>query len=252
MHRRIACFAVGITAAAASATILHFDSEIAPGALFANYGDRVSTSPDLFGHAYGMGNGWTPNIEMEYRPLDPATRLPIPEASAGVWGGGYGDLDHVAWAGLGPAAMLEIEFLPHPGYAVVVNAFDAAGFVADQPDQPIYFADADNNIVADLSALIHGQPTHDHFQPALTFYGRIKLQIGNTWNVGVDNIDMDQVLVLPADINHDCKIDLSDLGTVLSNYGKENPTAFDGDFNGDGEIDLSDLGVILAAFGSSC
>lgn len=250
MKRSMAALSTVALSAAAYGTILHFDSEIAPGALFADYGDRVSKSPDDVGHTYGMGNGWTPHIEMDSRPLDPATRVPIAVTSGGVWGGGYGDLSVVAWAGLGPAAMLELEFLPHPGYAVVINSFDAAGFVADQIDQPVYFADASNTIIADLSGLIRGGSNHEHYTPGLTHYGRVKLQIGNTWNVGVDNINIDEVLVLTADINHDCRVDLSDLGTVLSNYGRTDATAFDGDFDGDGDVDLSDLGVVLAAYGT--
>ncbi len=241
-----------LLSASAIASVLHFDSEVAPGTLFGSYGDRVATSPDAFGHTYGVGNAWTPNIEMEYHMLDPSTRLAVPGTAPGVWGGGYGDLDHVAWAGSGPVAMLELEFLPHPGYAVIVNAFDAAGFVVDQPNQPIYFADADNVIVADLSSLIHGQATHDHFEPALMHYGPLRLQIGNNWNVGVDHIDFDQVLVLPGDINHDCVVDLIDLATLLVNFGADNPTAFDGDFNVDGEVDLTDLSVLLSAFGTGC
>ena len=58
--------------------------------------------------------------------------------------------------------------------------------------------------------------------------------------------------MLTGDINFDCHVDLSDLGTVLSNFGRTDATPFDGDFDGDGDVDLSDLGVILSAFGTSC
>ncbi len=251
MKRRLGALAILLATGTVSATILHFDSEPAPGVLFSDYGDRVSMSPDASGHTYGMGLGWTPHVEMEYRPLDPATRLAVPLAAPGVWGGGYGDLDHVAWSGLGPVGMLEVEFRPHPGYAVVVHSFDAAGFAFDQTNQPIYFADATNTIVADLTANILGPPTHSTFA-GITHYGMLKLQIGNTWNVGVDNISITEILVLPGDMNHDCVVNLADLGVVLANFGRSDPTAFDGDLDGDGDVDIGDLGVILSAFGSSC
>lgn len=56
-----------------------------------------------------------------------------------------------------------------------------------------------------------------------------------------------------ADPNHDGRVDLSDLGAVLSGYGLSSGATFaDGDIDGDGDVDLSDLGHVLAGFGQMC
>lgn len=55
----------------------------------------------------------------------------------------------------------------------------------------------------------------------------------------------------PADLNGDGVVNLSDLGTVLSNFGSTGP-GLAGDFDADNDVDLSDLGVILSAYGVPC
>lgn len=56
-----------------------------------------------------------------------------------------------------------------------------------------------------------------------------------------------------GDANADGKIDLSDLGLVLSHYGVgHGALREEGDMDRDGDVDLSDLGIVLAAFGGAC
>lgn len=53
-----------------------------------------------------------------------------------------------------------------------------------------------------------------------------------------------------ADLNGDQTVSLSDLGTLLSEFGcAANCTA---DLDHDGDVDLSDLGIMLARFGAAC
>ncbi len=56
----------------------------------------------------------------------------------------------------------------------------------------------------------------------------------------------------PGDLNGDLTVDLSDLATLLANFGSGSATPADGDIDGDGDVDLSDLATLLANFGVSC
>lgn len=59
--------------------------------------------------------------------------------------------------------------------------------------------------------------------------------------------------VCPGDVNGDNVVDLTDLATLLGNYGTgSGGTYSQGDLNGDGAIDLSDLSLLLSAFGTTC
>jgi hypothetical protein len=53
----------------------------------------------------------------------------------------------------------------------------------------------------------------------------------------------------PGDLNHDGRVDLSDLGTLLAHYGMVGVSYEDGDINHDGQVNLSDLGILLAHYG---
>lgn len=58
-----------------------------------------------------------------------------------------------------------------------------------------------------------------------------------------------------ADTNHDCRVDLADLGAVLANFGAMHVASVspaDGDLNFDGVTDLADLAGVLSAFGADC
>lgn len=58
---------------------------------------------------------------------------------------------------------------------------------------------------------------------------------------------------IDGDVNGDGCVDLSDLGTLLSNFGLSGGLEFeDGDLNGDDKVDLSDLGIVLANYLSGC
>lgn len=57
----------------------------------------------------------------------------------------------------------------------------------------------------------------------------------------------------PGDITGDNHVDLTDLATMLANYGKTgNATFAEGDLNGDHNVDLTDLAALLALYGTNC
>ena len=57
----------------------------------------------------------------------------------------------------------------------------------------------------------------------------------------------------PGDLDGDGDVDLSDLATILTNFGVAGGAQpEDGDMDNDGDVDLSDLAAFLNAFGASC
>jgi beta-glucanase (GH16 family) len=68
------------------------------------------------------------------------------------------------------------------------------------------------------------------------------------------NINGFSLCALPAaDTNGDGSVDITDLGTLLANFGTTSgATLSDGDVNGDGAVSITDLGTLLAEFGMTC
>jgi hypothetical protein len=57
----------------------------------------------------------------------------------------------------------------------------------------------------------------------------------------------------PGDLDGDLDVDLSDLATLLPNYGMTSGATYaDGDIDGDGDVDLSDLAALLGVYGTTC
>ena len=54
------------------------------------------------------------------------------------------------------------------------------------------------------------------------------------------------------DLNDDCLVDLSDLSTLLANFGQTGANAEPGDTDNDQDVDLTDLSTLLSAFGRDC
>lgn len=56
-----------------------------------------------------------------------------------------------------------------------------------------------------------------------------------------------------ADLDGNGAVDVSDLGTLLANFGIPSGATFEqGDVNGDGAVNVSDLGALLGEFGAVC
>ncbi|MFN0136650.1 MAG: lectin-like protein [Phycisphaerae bacterium] len=59
--------------------------------------------------------------------------------------------------------------------------------------------------------------------------------------------------ICPGDVDGDNDVDLTDLATLLSNFGvPSGATREQGDLDGDGDVDLTDLATLLANFGLTC
>jgi predicted outer membrane repeat protein len=67
---------------------------------------------------------------------------------------------------------------------------------------------------------------------------------------GID-IGADQGALFPGDSNFDGTVNLTDLLTVLNNYGQSGKGWTDGDFNFDGTVNLTDLLALLNNYGQS-
>jgi hypothetical protein len=197
----LAVLAATLPAGAAHATVLTFDGLELPdfGDIPGAYGDNVTALCDGVG-CYGMGNGFTPNITVEYRTLalgSLGTGGGTQFSHLDFWSTDYGDLTDVAYP-VNPVSVGEISLVPEPGWAVRLNSFDLAGwFHTDRPDQPLLILDGGYNELMTLSPFdVEGNfvaPQHSSVVLDLTHAGTVRIQFADNWNVGIDNVDFDQV-----------------------------------------------------------
>jgi hypothetical protein len=187
-------------APSAKGTILTFDVVPIPSILYDQYGDSANADSMYWGYQR-MGNGWTPDIFIDYRTAllsNDSTTC----ACLATWGGGYGDLGNIAYPVTSSGAYGEVSLVPLPGVQVRVNAFDLASYSGDQPLQPVLVVDASGNVLWDAgSPTIHkcvpgSDPciaTHEHFTPNVQSGGILRIRFGNNWNIAIDNVDFDQI-----------------------------------------------------------
>ena len=73
------------------------------------------------------------------------------------------------------------------------------------------------------------------------------------WGALWGNPDLGMAGLCPGDLDGDGEVDLSDLATLLANYGATSGAAYNqGDLDGDGDVDLADLAALLAVYGVAC
>lgn len=158
-----------------------------------NYGDRVISTSDSYGQ-YLEGNGFTPNINVSYNTVGGNQYLE-------AWNYDYGDLVNVAYADY-DGGTAEIKFVADPGYTVIINSFDMAGYpTLDKTATLIEIVDGVGTTVWNPSSLfIEGSSGHSSFSPAVTG-SSLTIRWGDDWNIGIDNINFDQTAApvpLPA------------------------------------------------------
>lgn len=192
-----------LLATSAQATILTFDLDPSVpnyGDIPGSYGDNVNAASDAVG-SYLMGNGYTPNVTTDYRTWQISTDT-VAYNNLDFWAGGYGDLTNVAYSVTNSDHFAEITFVPEPGWAIRLNSFDMAGYnFADHSNSQVRILDGTSNtILVDYSpvTILGTGRTHSTFTPDLTHAGPLSIRFGyNDWNVGIDNINFDQVAVVP-------------------------------------------------------
>ncbi len=157
-----------------------------------NYGDNVGASPNSFG-SYGQGNGFTPNITVNYFTRNITTGV-VSNDHLDFWTTDYGDLNDVAYPVVNPGHYGEVWLIPESGYSVTLNSFDLAGWRrVDHLAQPIFILDEKFTVLKDWSGVIKGAgPSHTSIEPKITHSGPLGIRFGNVWNVGIDNINFDQ------------------------------------------------------------
>lgn len=165
--------------------VLHFDDLTLNNydAVPANYGDGLDSHvPDV-----------------QYRTFSVSNDVTV-DNFVGFWNADYGDLAKVVYpARNGYAA--EITFVPAEGYGVRLISFDMAGYPhLDRANSTLRILDAAGNVLIDYVAL--GQGTvqgdgngspHSTFTPNLTVGGAVRIQWGNDWDIGIDNIRFESV-----------------------------------------------------------
>ena len=190
-------------ATAAPGSILTFDlyqnaagqSPIAYGDLIPNaYGDHITALSDGVG-SYAQGNGFTPNIAVDYRHYDPDFPNPPIEYNLAYGDAEFGDLFDVAY-NLTNGHLAEITLIPEDTM-VRLNSFDLAYWTLAQTPakQVIRILDHNQQVLFDYSAedVPHDGLNHVTLSPDITSSGPLTIQFGQNYNLGIDNVNFDQV-----------------------------------------------------------
>ena len=201
----------------AGATILTFDNLGIPDNVVipSAYGDRVNGLSDAAG-SYGMGNGFTPNIVVDYRTLNSGTGATLSNA-LDLLTCCYGDLTRVGFA-TERLSMGEISLVADPGYSIRLNSFNLAGGSTTDYDfahQPVRIVDGSYNVVLDYTPYnVLSGSSHSTITPGIT--GSIlRVQFGDNWNIGIDNINFDQVADPNAPSSNDPAIPNPEPGSII-------------------------------------
>ncbi len=122
-------------------------------------------------------------------------------------------------------------------FAVVASGYDPLSYQWRKDGEEIPGADQDSYTVNDVTFDDAG----DYDVVASNTCGSVTSAPGT-------------LTVCPAisgDLDHDCDVDLTDLSTLLSNYGLTSGANYeDGDIDGDGNVDLDDLAALLSNYGA--
>lgn len=168
------------------------------GQVVLNFDDLTLNNYDAVPAQYG--DGLDPHIpDVQYRTFTVSSDVTA-DNFVEFWNADYGDLAKVAYpARNGYAA--EITFVPAEGYGVRLVSFDLAGYShVDRTNSTLRILDATGNVLIDYVALGQGTvqgdangPQHSTFTPNLTVAGPVRVQWGNDWDIGIDNIRFEAV-----------------------------------------------------------
>lgn len=180
---------------AARATVLTFDG-IGSGQGVSqvpdDYGDRVTGTTDTStGYMYGEGNGFTPSVVVEYNSN---TVTPF-----SLFGTNYGDLANVLGHNFFNVQG-EVVLRPDSGSSVILNSFDVGGWNdGPWPDSRILVLDDGDAVLFD-SGLITVAAGHLTFPgDTISSNSALRIQLFDYGNLGLDNVNFDQVMIpIPA------------------------------------------------------
>ncbi|MDX1963718.1 MAG: PEP-CTERM sorting domain-containing protein [Pirellulales bacterium] len=192
-------FCCALVVSPAWGTILLFDND--PdftnfGILPVNYGDNVNALT-MGTFNYGLGKGFTPNIALDYRTLDIAGgNSATLNNYLTTWTTGYNELIGVAYP-TEPTSTGEIAFVPEPGYAVRLNSFQVGNWSFFAKNQHARLYDEDYNLLQTYPLALPGSGSGSSVlvTPNYTHGGKLILQFGLDWNVGIDNVNFDQIVI---------------------------------------------------------
>ncbi len=183
--------------ARASATVLIFDIDgigNQQGIPLA-YGDHVGSGgagDDPTFH-YGAGGTGTSHIGIDYWTYDTGGNQY--QHGLRFWNFSYGDLVNVAYMWY-DAQIGHLEFIPDPGYAVTINGFDFAGWAGTYQGF-LNIVDGNRYIMWSFPNFAAPGSGHASFSPAITGSGRIAIEWGSSWNMGIDNISISEQPIVP-------------------------------------------------------
>lgn len=228
------------------------DSDFDQALDFAPYSSAASASA-TFGDSYGQGGG---NHDSNIRIFEINARgASFANGESFGFGGGYGD-------GSG-SSVFSVQFELAAEVQFALDSYMAAyddGYVyvelmkAGEPNAIFYreaygpseersdviygtLAPGIYTLVGDSDSSAYGDS-----QPGYAFS-----EFDTSFKVGARFCN-----ACAGDLNGDLMVDLSDLATLLSNFGLSPALPDDGDIDFDGDVDVSDLAALLAAFGSNC
>lgn len=155
-----------------------------------------------------------------------------------------------------------LSFTPDPGYAVRIKHFELGGYPHwNYRDQPVLITDSNFNVLWSGDPYVKGEqagvPSHSDYAPNLTSTETVYLLYGNKWNIGIDNIDFDQVAVpcsslVPADLNQDCAVNRLDVELFESCAAGPSIPVSAGcascDLDGDADVDQGDFGRLQRCY----
>jgi hypothetical protein len=182
----------------AKALVLTFDNLGVNGydPIPTNYGSYAAGSSNT----YLQGNGYTPNIGVSYSTSD-ATG--VTRNYLGYWSTGFSSLENVAYV-FDNGSLAEIRFTANPGYEVILNSFDLGSYY--EPTNP---SPDPNGVINTTLKVLDGSGNvlynpyggNDYVVPYLgglqlsnlNISGSVlRLQLGNNWDIGIDNINFDE------------------------------------------------------------
>ncbi len=140
----------------------------------------------------------------------------------------------VSATGSGPLAyQWQVEVAP-PGSGIFAN-------LADGPLVGVGTVNGSGTISLSLTGLVAGGS------------GTFRCVASNACGDATSSAATVSICDRPADTNCDGGVNLSDLSTLLTNFGTAGGASQQqGDVNGDGDVNLTDLSLMLATFGVTC